>query len=166
MPEQEQQQEVGEEQRYSRTKQSPTEDVVEIMAVVRDDHQSTSLVHSPKARRAGYARQLATVGTARDNDQQNTSLVNLPKARRAGYGRQLATVGTKSPSRSPNRKRIKLVIPRSRNELDQVHHSKATSDVHILDVVHHNRRSSIFALKELKHHGNGTSAECPEFYSL
>jgi hypothetical protein len=144
MPEQEQQQEVGEEQQYSSsTKQSALEDVVEIMAVVRDDRQSASLVHSPKARLASYARQ-----------------------RRAGYARQLVTVGIESPSRFPTRKRVKPVLPRSKNELDQVHHSKATSDVHILDIVHHNRMGSILALEELKHHANDTLAECPDFYSL
>jgi hypothetical protein len=93
-----QQQQVGEEQQSSSTKQFAAQDVVDIMAVVRDSEQSTSLVHSPKARRSGYARQ-----------------------------------------------RIKLVISRSRNELDQVHHIKAMSDVHVLDEVHHNRMSSILA---------------------
>jgi hypothetical protein len=147
MPEQEKQQEVGEEeQQYSSSsKQSILGDVVEIMAVVRaDDQQSASLVHSPKARRASYARQP-----------------------RASYASQLAAVGTENLLRYPNRKRIIPVIPRSRNELDQVHHSKATSDIHILDIVHHNRMSScsILTLKEMKHHANDASAEYPEFYS-
>jgi hypothetical protein len=148
MPEQEKQQEVGEEeQQYSSSsKQSILGDVAEIMAVVRaDDQQSASLlVHSPKARRASYARQP-----------------------RASYASQLAAVGTENLLRYPNRKRIIPVIPRSRNELDQVHHSKATSDIHILDIVHHNRMSScsILTLKEMKHHANDASAEYPEFYS-
>lgn len=133
--EQEQQQEVGEEQRYSSTDQSATEEAVEIMAVVRDDQQRT-----------------------------DSMMVQSPKARRAGYARQLATVGTKCPSRSSNRKLIKLVITRSRNDLDQVHHSQATSDNDILDVVHHSSRmSSILAMKELKHNANGASAEHPKF---
>jgi hypothetical protein len=154
MPEQEQQ-EVGEEQRYSSTKKCATQDVVEIMAVVRADDQqsqSTSLVnvHSPnkaKARRAGYARQQATVGAtnaiAIANGSENSEI----------------------SSRSPIRKRSKLVISRSSiNELDQVNHTRvATSDVHILDVVHHNRMSSILALKELKQQAN--VEECPDFYS-
>ena len=146
MPEQEQQQEeLGEEQQYSSSsaKQSALKAVVESMAVVRDDQQSVSLVHSPKARRASYARH-----------------------RRAGYARQLATVGIESPLLFPTRKRINSVLPRSRNELDQGHHSKATSDVHILDIVHHNGMGSILALEELKHHANDTSAEHPDFYSL
>jgi hypothetical protein len=148
MSEQEQQQEGEEEQQQcssSSTKQSALEDVVEIVAVVRDDQQSTSLVHSPKARRASYARQ-----------------------RRARYASQLVALGLENPLQSPTRKRSKVGIPRSRNELDQVHHSKATSDIHILDIVHHNRTSSIIALKEfeLKHHANDAPAEYPEFYSL
>jgi hypothetical protein len=148
MPEQEQQQKEGEEEQYrsisSNSKQCSLKDVVEIMAVVRDDQQSSSLVHSPKARRASYARQ-----------------------RSARYASQLAAVDIENPLRSPTRKRIVPVIPRSRNELDQVHHSKVTSDIHILDVVHHNRRSStgILSLKELKHQANDAPAEYPDFYS-
>jgi hypothetical protein len=145
---------VGEEQRCSSsTKQCATQDVVEIMAVVRaadQQSQSASLVqvHSPKqakARRAGYARQLATVG--------DTNAVAV------------ANENSDISSRSPIRKRVKLVTSRSsRNELDQVHHDKATtSDVNILDVVHHNRMSSILALKELKHQAN--VEDCPDFYS-
>jgi hypothetical protein len=94
MPEQEQQQEVGEEQQYSSSsKQSVLEDVVKSMAMVRDDQQSSSLVHSPKARRASYARQ-----------------------RRTGCASQLAVVGIENPLQSPSRKGSKLVIPRPLKE--------------------------------------------------